>query len=313
MNNQKEKNFISAVVYLRNNEKNITNFIKLLEQLLSSIFDNFEIIFVNDASADNTREIIKTYCKEHHISSITIVNMSIYHGLEAAMIAGVELAIGDFVYEFDTIEVDYSSDLVFKLYKHLQTGYDIVRASPRQPIKLSSKVFYYFYNKYASSMYPLTTETFRLLSRRAINRIRSLSTTLRYRKAHYANCGLRMDIIHYEKISIDHKSKKQKKDKNRKSIAFDSLILYTTIAQKISIGVTFSLMLFSVFIALYTLFVFLNKHPIEGWTTTMLFVSIGFFGIFGILSIVIKYLTIIVELVFKERNYLVESVEKISE
>ncbi|MDK2868670.1 MAG: polyisoprenyl-phosphate glycosyltransferase, partial [Clostridiales bacterium] len=51
---------------------------------------------------------------------------------------------------------------------------------------------------------------------------------------------------------------------------------------------------------------------VEGWTPTILFLSFAFFGVFGILAIVIKYLSIIVELIFKKRQYVYESIQKIS-
>ena len=51
--------------------------------------------------------------------------------------------------------------------------------------------------------------------------------------------------------------------------------------------------------------------PIEGWTTTMLVLTLGFFGVFLILAVVLRYLTLLVDLVFKHQRYLVEGIEKI--
>ena len=62
----------------------------------------------------------------------------------------------------------------------------------------------------------------------------------------------------------------------------------------------------------YTLTVYLGGgQPIEGWTTTMLVLTLGFFGVFLILAIVLKYLSLLVDLVFRHQKYLVESVEKL--
>ena len=52
-------------------------------------------------------------------------------------------------------------------------------------------------------------------------------------------------------------------------------------------------------------------HPVEGWTTTILFLSVAFFGLFGILTIIIKYLQLLMDLVFKRKHYSFESVEKL--
>ena len=49
-----------------------------------------------------------------------------------------------------------------------------------------------------------------------------------------------------------------------------------------------------------------------GFTTTMLVLTGSFFGVFAILTIIIKYLSLLVNLIFKKQRYLVESIEKIS-
>ncbi|MCF0130867.1 MAG: glycosyl transferase family 2, partial [Pseudobutyrivibrio sp.] len=58
--------------------------------------------------------------------------------------------------------------------------------------------------------------------------------------------------------------------------------------------------------------IYLIGSPVEGWTTTILFLSFGFFGLFGILTVIVKYLQIIVNLVFKRKRYSFESIEKLT-
>ena len=53
------------------------------------------------------------------------------------------------------------------------------------------------------------------------------------------------------------------------------------------------------------------SNPVEGWATTVIFNSIGFGGLFAILAMVIKYLQTLVQLVFKKKNYVFESIEKL--
>ena len=100
-NSRKEKNFISAVVYLKNNSKGIVNFVKDLHQSLNDNFEKFEIIIVNDCSTDDSVNQVKLYSKEHDASAITILNMSFVQGVEQCMNAGLDLAIGDYVLQFD--------------------------------------------------------------------------------------------------------------------------------------------------------------------------------------------------------------------
>ncbi|MEG0240058.1 MAG: glycosyltransferase, partial [Anaerorhabdus sp.] len=196
MINNKEKKFISAVVYIHDNETIIEKFLMTINRVLNDYFEKYEIICVNDCSSDNSVAKIEQVAKSFDDMVCTIVNMSYYQGSEVSMNAGIDLAIGDFVFEFDHVFVDYDESLIIETYNHLLEGYDIVSTSNRKE-KKSSKLFYKLYNMSSHSQYKLCTETFRILSRRAINRVHSMSKSIPYRKALYANCGLKMDVLYY--------------------------------------------------------------------------------------------------------------------
>jgi len=307
----KEKNFISAVIYIYNNEQTIEYFLKTLNTILCNHFENYEIICVNDCSTDNSIDKIKTFCKDSNCTCISIINMSFYHGLELSMNAGLDLAIGDFVYEFDNTYIDYDISTIIDIYNQALNGFDIVSVSPTNKLSLSSKLFYELFNKNSHSQYKLYTESFRILSRRAINRVHSISKTIPYRKAIYANCGLKIHTIFYNSInSLNNKTVKQVKD-NKKSLAINSLILFTDIAYKLAISITFLMIFITIITGTYTIVIYINQVPIEGWTTIMLFLSISFLGVFAILSVIIKYLSILIDLVFKKQKYSIEAIEKL--
>lgn len=306
----KEKNFISAVIYVHNNEKEIAYALNKINTILSDNYEKYEIICVNDYSTDDSVEGIKKCANNIKGSVISILNMSYYQGIELSMNAGVDLAIGDFVFEFDNIEMDYPMETIMDVYYQSLKGFDIVSAAPQKPMKKSSLLFYNLFNGYSNNPNKLKTETFRILSRRAINRVQSMNKTIPYRKAIYANCGLKIDTVYYKS---NGKSNVQRDDGNiRKNIAIESLILFTDIAYKASIFMTFLMMLGIILVGIYTIFVFVSQQPVAGWTTTMLFLSVAFLGVFAILAIVIKYLSIIVDLIFKKQKYMIESIEKIT-
>ncbi len=95
------------------------------------------------------------------------------------------------------------------------------------------------------------------------------------------------------------------------TLAADSLVLYTNAGFKLSFGVAAGMMALALLELVYTLVVFFGHRFVEGWVTTMFVLTVGFAGVFGILAIVIKYLSLILEMVFRRQTYLVESVEKI--
>ena len=88
----KEKNFISAVIYLHNCEKQIGEFIKNVADVLDNNFEKYEIICVNDYSTDNTLAEVKRISNSIK-GSLSVINMSFYQGLELAMNAGMDLSM----------------------------------------------------------------------------------------------------------------------------------------------------------------------------------------------------------------------------
>ena len=308
----KEKNFASAVIYVHNAEDRIAIFLEMIIGVMETNFEHSEIICVNDCSDDRSVEEIRKCSKKAVSTSISVVNMSHFHGLELAMNAGMDLSIGDFVFEFDNTTPDFAPDMVMKIYRRSLEGYDIVSASPDRKEKFSSQLFYKVFRKFADVSYEMTTESFRVLSRRVINRISSMNRTVPYRKAVYANSGLKTDNMKYAVKEDSAHRPDRKESKYRSSLAADTLILFTDVGYSFAKGMTVFMMLMSVVMIIYSIVVYVSAHPVEGWTTTILFLSVAFFGLFGILTIVIKYLQLLVDLVFKRKYYNFESIEKLT-
>lgn len=309
----KEKNFISAVIYVHNAEKRIGSFLERLIDVLDETFEHSEIICVNDASSDASIETIKEVSKKAISASISLLNMSYFHGLETAMNAGVELAIGDFVFEFDNTLPDFEPDEIRKVYRKSLEGYDIVSAAPDRRQRISSRFFYSLFRKFSDLDYEMCTESFRILSRRAINRIGSMNKTVPYRKAVYANCGLKTETLWYQPISeCCQNIEDRQENRYRFSLAMDSLLLFTQIGYRFSIAMTSLMIITAALMAIYSLAIYILGDPVEGWTTTVLFLSTCFFGLFGILTVIIKYLQMIVDLIFRRKRYSFESIEKIT-
>ena len=227
--------------------------------------------------------------------------MSLYHGLENAMNAGLDASIGDYVYEFDSTELCYPAAMIFDAYRTALQGSDIVSVCPKAT---RSGLFYRIFNANSHSNYQLRTDAFRLVSRRAINRVHASSETLPYRKAAYAASGLKMTDLEFDGRLTDNSG-------GRFALAMDSLALYTDAGYKLSAGIAIVMMFLALAELAYTLIIFCAGHPIEGWTTMMFVLTLGFAGLFAVLTIIIKYLSLLVDLVFKKQNYLIESIEKI--
>lgn len=301
MNNQeKEKNFVSAVVYLGPEGGDVQGFFTELSDRLEEHFAQYELVVVNDCAPASALERLREFAAQM-TKPLTILHMSLRQGVEQCMNAGLDISIGDYVYEFDDIRMNWDSSLIWEAYRKAMEGNDIVNVCPSRSGG-RSRLFYRLFNRYSGSAYRLRTEAFRLVSRRAVNKVHAVSAYLPYRKAAYAASGLKMGTLEYQGQAVHFQDL---------DLGVNSLLLYTTAGYRISFGITLAMLVLALAELVYTLAVTVAGHPIEGWTTTMFVITCGFSGLFAIMTLVVKYLSLILDTVFKKQQYFVESIEKI--
>ncbi len=308
-----EKNFISAVIYLSSAEgkETLEFFLKNLCRNLSEHFLQYELICVDDHTQQEYLDVVKECKNEFADTSITILHMSYYQGMEISMNAGRDLAIGDFVLEFDECVYNFPDDMIEQVYMTCLKDYDIVCCRDKRKNRPASNLFYRLFNRFSGMAYKLQSDNFRILSRRGINRMQSLNRTIPYRKALYANCGLNMTYLEYMAEKKEGYEQDKKTKRSRRTLAVDSLLLFTDLGYRIAAAMAGVMALVMVFCAVYAIVIYLQGIAIVGWTTTILFLSFAFFGLFAILAIVIKYLSLLLNLNFKKQRYLFDEIEKL--
>ncbi len=310
---KKEKKFVSLVIYLHDVAPYLKYFLSTLVPVFEENFEQFELVCVDDDCQDGTVDILKEYVENKGLGAmVNVVHMSFFQGLESAMNAGRDIAIGDFVYEFDDIFVDYNPDVVMKVYHRLLEGNDIVAASSSGKLRVTSRLFYALYNKTSRGREKIGPETFRLVSRRAINRIKSMGQYIPYRKAVYMNCGLNTATIYYDSSDVDVRIKNKSVVSERTTLALDSFIYFTNVLERLSAIICGLFLIVTVGVGIYIFSDFFTKtKPVEGWLSTMCFLALGFFGVFALLTIILKYLSVLLNLIFKQQRYLVSDIEKV--
>lgn len=308
-----EKKFISIVIYLHNAAAYLKFFLDTILPVYEENFEQFELVCVDDACSDETVEVLKKYVEAKSLKAmVSVVHMGFFHGLEGAMNAGRDIAIGDFVYEFDDIFVDYEPEVIMEVYHKLIEGNDIVAASSKGKLRLTSRVFYSLYNRTSRGKGKIGPETFRIVSRRAINRIKSVGQYIPYRKAVYMNCGLNTATICYNSKDVNVRIKNKTVASERTTLALDSFIYFTNALERISAIVCGIFLLITVGMGIYIASDILKgTSTVEGWLSTMSFLAFGFFGVFALLTIILKYLSVTLNLIFRQQRYLVSDIEKV--
>ncbi len=305
----KEKAFVSVVLYLQNGASKIPQSLLALDGFMGDKFDNYEIIVVNDFSSDGSDEQLKASAQSLN-RDITVVNLAWRHGPEKGVMAGVDLAIGDYVFEIEIDKVNYPLDLLYDLFKEAGKGFDIVAASPSSNQNMADKLFFKLFNRISYLPFDVHKETARIISRRALNSILGMNEQIIYRKILYKFSGFPSRILNYEPVTsasdIRGLSLREKMH-----LAMDIFVSFSNIGTDISAAMSFLFLLISLLLGLYALAIYtIQSGVVPGWTTQVLFMSFCFSGVFMVLGLQSKYISIILVEAKSRPNYIVRSVER---
>lgn len=304
--------FVSVVAYVHNDGDKIKDFAEIVMDCFQKNFKQCEVIFVDDYSSDGSKQAIKEYYKNNPVNYVVnIIQMGCYHGLEVAMNAGRDMAIGDYVYEFDSMYVDYDADVIIEAYNKCLEGYDIVSVNTDVPVRFSSRLFYGLFNSVSNLQTKISQDSWRLISRRGINRIVSMDVDIPYRKAVYFNSGLSVAQISY-KSQTGSRPPRITGKYERLKLGIESFIYFTPLVERIAMAAAILFSIFTICLIGYSFFAGLfgtGRGP--GNRFVIFLMSIGFMGVFCLLAVIMKYLSVLVDLVFKRKKYRIADVEKI--
>lgn len=132
---------LSLVVPCYNEEQNIRNFYEAAKTAFAGRFENYEMIFVNDGSKDNTWKELKNLYAED--SKVKILNFSRNFGKEAAMYAGLGKAKGEFVTIIDS-DLQQRPELVLQMVDFLENNEDYDSVAMFQKDRHEGKILNFF-------------------------------------------------------------------------------------------------------------------------------------------------------------------------
>ena len=233
---------------------------------------NFEFLFINDGSTDNTLSIIKNYAKTD--TRISYVNLSRNFGKEPAMLAGFDYTTGDATVIIDA-DLQDPPELIPKMISYWEDGYDDVYAKRRSREgeswfkKKSSSIFYKLLQKSTNVDIQVDTGDFRLLDKRAINALRKIRESQRYTKGMFSWIGFKKKEITYDR---DPRAAGETKWNYPKlvNLAIDGITSFTTAPLRIAsfAGMIISLIAFFFIIVIIFKTTFFGD-PVAGWSSTM--------------------------------------------
>ena len=201
----KKNKLLSVIVSCYNEEEAIPLFYKEINKVSKDFKElDFEFIFVNDGSRDNTLEIVKNLNKKD--KRVRYVSFSRNFGKEAAMYAGLNSSRGDYVTLMDA-DLQDPPYMLKEMYKYIiEEGYDCVgtRRVTRKgepPIRsFFARQFYKIINKLSNIEMVDGARDYRLMTRQMVNAIISLKEYNRYSKGLFSFVGFKTKWLEYENV-----------------------------------------------------------------------------------------------------------------
>jgi len=199
---------ISVIVSCFNEEKALPLFYAEMEKTRKQDFADadveFEYIFVNDGSKDNTLAIIKDLAK--HDQKVKYISFSRNFGKEAAMLAGLDAATGDYVTTMDA-DLQDPPKLLREMYNEItENGYDRVgtrRVSRKgePPIRsFCARIFYRLINRMSNVQMVDGARDYWLMTSQVADSVRSMREYNRYSKGLNSFVGFNTKWIEYENV-----------------------------------------------------------------------------------------------------------------
>jgi polyisoprenyl-phosphate glycosyltransferase len=193
---------LSIVVPAYNEQEVLPTFHQRLCAVLDSIMVDFEVLYVNDGSTDDTLDVLHRL--QDSDPRVAIIDLSRNFGKEIALSAGLDHAKGHAVVVIDA-DLQDPPELIPEFLASWADGYDVVygkrvsREGETAVKKATAYLFYRLIQKVSRVSIPRDTGDYRLLSRRAVDALKRLREQHRFMKGLFAWIGYSQKAIPYRR------------------------------------------------------------------------------------------------------------------
>ena len=188
---------ISFVVPVYNEQKELKEFYDLLMPVVNQLSVEYEIVFVDDGSTDESPKILKDLSNN---SNVKVITLSRNFGQQASVICGFKHITGDCAIELD-VKLDLPFDIIPSMIQKWREGVEVVHTQNKQKGNKFTRFFQRVYLKFLRWVskidIPLDTDEFKLYDKRVVNEICSLTEQDKYIMAITSWVGFKQATVEY--------------------------------------------------------------------------------------------------------------------
>ena len=300
---------ISIIVSVYNEEEVLFEFYRETIKVLLLIDNPYEIIFVNDGSTDGSRSVLFKLAKDDE--HVKIIHFSRNFGHEAAMLAGIDYASGDYIVCMDA-DLQHSPTLLPDMIRKFESGFDIinmvrtVNKSAGIFKNITSAGFYKVINKLSDIKLVSNASDFFGISKRVADVLRNnYREKTRFLRGYVQNVGFNTTNIEYE---ARKRFAGESKYSIRKLFRFsmNTIMTFSNLPLKLGMYAGGMAAFLAIIMMIYTVVSFLRVGTPSGYATIICLICFMFSVLFFIVGIIGEYLGLILAELKDRPIYIVE-------
>ena len=297
---EKLVNKVSVVVSIYNEEESIEKFYSVCSSELIALGRDYELIFVNDGSRDNSLQMLKDIALKD--KRVVVIEFSKNFGHEAAMIAGIDYAKGDCIICMDG-DLQHPPKCIHEIVAKFDEGYEIVsmvrteRKDGGAFRKLTSNAFYGVLNKLSGSSFIKNSSDFFALNDKVANVLRrDYREKVRYLRGYVQSVGFKATSLEFTAAAREAGESKYS-FKTLLNFSMNTILSFSDMPLKAGIGFGVIVAIIGVIVMIATYidkYIFQNTP--DGYPTIIVVLCFMFAAQFILLGIIGEYISVL----FKE-------------
>ena len=220
---------ISLVFPVFNEENNLEPLYQRVKEACREANTDYEMIFVDDGSADNSLDIIKNLRDKDQ--KVAFISLSRNFGHQGALFAGMSHATGDAIITMDA-DLQHPPSLIPKMVGLWRQGYETVytvKKNHKVPFVtlMLFRIFYWFISKVSGIKLGFGQSDFRLLDRKVLNAILPIPEYHKFLRGQVEWVGFRQYCLSYN-VEERYEGKSKLSYRNRFSFALDGIFAFSS-------------------------------------------------------------------------------------
>lgn len=301
---------LSVIVSIFNEEHVIRLFYDELMLYVPREYE-YEIVFVNDGSTDDSQKIISEIISENNQAKSILFSRNFGH--EAAMLAGIDHATGDILICMDS-DLQHPPALIPEMINRFRQGnVDVINMVRKKNTSIFSAFFYKLIKIISPFNIEADASDFFLISKKIAKILKNnYRERVRFLRGFIQMLGFNKTTMLFD---VGKRAEGESKYSFLKllTLSFTAISTLSKLPLKLGIYIGFLSGIFGIVLSIYSIIMKIIQQPVSGYTTIIVFLSLMFSIQFFILGVIGEYIGFLFDEQKKRPIYIIDSTTNMGE